>query len=325
MTVVLLTIALSWTPPLQRKFVRGAFPRVADPSLLIASQGGNGGGGGSGGGTITFDNDKMLALGDSLKKLELIFFSPTSLAIIMMCILPITLLWLTDHPERENVEGTPKLLSLRLHAALDILGFFSHFGLVTAIFLTTEVAMTLSHGTIWAGHQPLVKLMVAYTGASHFLYGVHALAVGFLPDRFARLRDFLSMGLGGLMLKSERSAVKAVAFVEHKLLDVTMHLMGALSLGYHRPLALRLAHVVMFGTHFARYFDHAVPLAENTMVPFGRKKLPVGDVVDVIAHSATSFILLGRSGFAAALVVSELLRAWLELDYEKRTHGSAKA
>lgn len=196
MTVVLLTIALSWTPPLQRKFVRGAFPRVADPSLLIASQGGNGGGGGSGGGTITFDNDKMLALGDSLKKLELIFFSPTSLAIIMMCILPITLLWLTDHPERVNVEGTPKLLSLRLHAALDILGFFSHFGLVTAIFLTTEVAMTLSHGTIWAGHQPLVKLMVAYTGASHFLYGVHALAVGFLPDRFARLRDFLSMGLG---------------------------------------------------------------------------------------------------------------------------------
>ena len=247
----------------------------------------------------------------NLRVLRMVLSDPKSVCILALGLLPILFLWSIDHPERLAAQSAGSLLPLHIHAALDVVGFFTHFGLMTILGLGSEIIMSVVHGREWAVHQPIVLLIVAYTAASHFNYLTHGIVAWFVPAKFPKFRDQVAAGIGGMLVGSDRTALRSVAFAEHKLMDAFGHLVGGLRSPH------RADHWLMLLSHLCRYFGHPIAPLENTRVPLtyhSGKGLPVGDVIDCIAHTISAYMLLGPTSFGVAALLMEVLHTTLGHD-----------
>ena len=231
---------------------------------------------------------------------------------------PVTQTSMRDVPKAENGVVTiqnpdptpaPKL-STPWKVALAIVSFYSNFGMICLHFLAFELAALLYLSA--EGIPPFILLVWAYTCGSHFSYLFHAMIAALPVFKTEEEKgQICGKGLGYYFLKSHRTPFQAVGFAEHKIADVTGHLVG----GFLNPW--RIDHWLMLYSHMARYLGHPVKFLEETRVPgtwYNGQRLPIGDVIDCAGQSFTAWQQLGWSRLATVLCGTEALRFFMEHD-----------
>jgi len=145
----------------------------------------------------------------------------------------------------------------------------------------------------------LWRIVVAYVGANHFVYGLHNL-LGRSAQISKGNQDILIKlaGVGG-MLKSKRAATWVWGFDEHRVSDVCMHLGMALSCPW------RIDHWMELMSHMGKYAGIHVELIHHHHEDSG---LSLCDMVDVTAHCVSALSVLGFSYFLFAIILAEAFR-----------------
>lgn len=179
---------------------------------------------------------------------------------------------------------------------------FEYMGLLTILALSAELYLCIGYPQYFKSLA--WKVVVAYVGSNHFLYGLHKT----FPDLV-----IVEACVGSLLQAQETKRKGWTSFFcwnfsEHRLCDVWVHL----GVAFARPW--RVDHWFALGLHILKYSGCDLPPALTFPVHLGTSVLHFDDLVDVLAHTITALSILGPAWFFAAVLAGEFQRWILHAD-----------